>query len=375
MSSRPAVLCISSQQFGTDLGVLDGTIPDISWLQINDLDLMAAQREWWPARMQEQTIYAYETGAEAEAVWERARATGAKIISNAMKEHDVLAVMAGNFDYWGDEALRLGCEALGIPFLTLLREHFLTADDYEDGLGYQGYRLQPKTAGVAVAGELSRQTLTKFNIIPDSKIRVTGFPRFDLWFTPPKPLYERPVVLLSYLKGYGAEGHFYEMVRLFSETANRHPNIPFVLKAKHGFEHKTLKAMTAQFGSAVQVIHTPDMPNLLRGARAIIGYNSLSVFEGLLTSSPIFVPQWGEALRPWKSQAPCPIDPRLKDHMVFIPSAEEMTSALESAIAGTFPVSGSREREETFSKYVYHTRAEPACFRVVNFIREFSRGG
>ncbi len=369
--TRPAVISISSQQFGTDLGVLKGSVPGINWVQINDLALISAQKNWMPKHMQEQTVYGYETGPDIDAIWDRARRLGVDLISNVMKEQPVWAVMAGNFDYWNDEAMRLGCEELGIPFLTLLREHFLTADDYEDGLGYQGYRLKPKTAGVAVAGELSRHTLTKFNIIPDSRIRITGFPRFDLWLRPIEPFFERPVILLSYLKGYGAQENFQELLELTSAAAERYPDVPFIVKAKHAWELAEIKAMVRKLGDKVKVIETYDMPRLLHNARAIIGYNSLSLFEGLLTSSPIFIPQWGDALRPPKSQAPCPTDPLLKDHMTFSGSVEEFLSGLDAAIAGRYRVSDLADRQATFAKYVRHTPDEPACHRVVKFIEEF----
>jgi hypothetical protein len=371
--TRPAVISISSQQFATDLAVLEGTVPGINWIKVNDLDLINAQRAWMPRHMQEQIFYSYETGPGVEEIWDRARRIGVEIISKAMKEQPVWAVFAGNFDYWQDEAMRLGCEALGIPFLTLLREHYLTVDELELGGGYRDYHLVPKTAGVAVAGETCRQILTNFNIIPDANIRVTGFPRFDLWRRPPKQHFERPVVLLSYLKGYGATEHFKEMLALIAAAAERYEHVPFVVKAKHAFEYPEIEAMLRKLSDKVKLVHTNDMPSLLSGARAIIGYNSLSVYEGLFTQAPIFVPQWGEAKRLPRFQCPSPIDPLLKDHMAFPESAEEFLSSLDAAIGGRYPVSDPAVREAAFGNYFYHTPDELACHRVVKFLREFAK--
>jgi hypothetical protein len=214
--------------------------------------------------------------------------------------------------------------------------------------------------------------LVKFGIIPDHKIRITGFPRFDLWLTPKPPLYERPVVLLSYLKGYGAPNHFDEMLRIFASAAERYPAVPFIVKAKHEGEYPGLKATVRALSDKVQVVLSSDMPRILQGARAIIGYNSLSLLEGLMTTSPIFVPQWGEAKRPAKSQTPSPEDPRVKDHISFPGSEAEFLDGLDKAIAGRFPVSDLAERRAAFSKYVLFTPQEPATFRVRKFVEEFA---
>jgi hypothetical protein len=371
MTSRPTVVCISSLQFETDMKVLQSGVREIDWHTLKDFALADAQVPFMPERMQQQTDYAYEQGPDIEEIWEKSRAVGLHFLDGLMKERRVTAVMAGNWDYWQDEAMRLACETRGIPFLTLLREHFLTAEDHEDGFGYKGYRLKPKTAGVAVAGELSRQTLSRFNIIPDERIRITGLPRFDLWYTPQPPLFERPVVLLSYLKGYGAPGQFHDMLKIFADVAERHPSIPFIVKSKHYGEHPALKKMVREISGKVQVALTSDMPRLLGGARAIIGYNSLSLYEGLFTDAPIFLPQWGEAKRPAKSQAPSPVDPLLKDHMTFFESEDDFKVALEKAIAGRIPVSSRADRIATFAKFVRYSPDEPASFRVRDFIREF----
>ena len=374
MTSPPTVVCISSQQFQTDMLVLQSGVRDFDWRPLKDLLLIEAQAPWMPKSMQQQTVYAYESGPEVEAIWEQARKVGVQFLDGIIKEHRVTAVLAGNWDYWQDEAIRLACEAKGIPFLTLLREHFLTAHNYEGGFAYQGYKLTPKTAGVAVAGEISRKTLTKFGIIPYERIRVTGLPRFDLWYTPRPPLFERPVVLLSYLKGYGAERQFYDMLRLIAEMAERHPTVPFVIKPKHSAEEPGLRRLVSAMSERVQVVLTSDMPRLLAGARAIIGYSSLSLYEGLFTDAPIFLPQWGETNRPARLQAPSPDDPLLKDHMTFFESQDDFKVALEKAIAGRIAVSDRKYRRETFAKYVCFSEDEPASFRVRDFVREFSSG-
>lgn len=371
MSQPPTVVCISSLQFETDIKVLQSGVRDINWHVLKDYPLADAQAGWMPEHMQTQTKYAYETGPHVAALWERARAVGLGFLDGIMKEHRVVAVMAGNWDYWNDEAMRLACETRGIPFLTLLREHFLTRANYETGLGYQGYRLEPKTKAVAVAGEMTRRTLLKFNIFTDDRIRVTGLPRFDLWYTPRPPLYERPVVLLSYMKGYGADDHFHEMLRLFAAFAERHPTIPFIVKSKHWGEHPVLTDIVAKISDKVKVVLSSDMPRLIVGARAIIGYCSLSLYEGLMTEAPIFLPQWGEAKRDFRMQAPDPTDIRLNGHMDFFASPEEFTAALEDAIAGRYRVSDPAARRALFAEYVSFTDDEPASFKVRRFVQEF----
>ena len=54
-----------------------------------------------------------------------------------------------------------------------------------------------------------------------------------MWHSPVEAEYSRPIVLLSYRKGYGADEQFPEMLRIFVDAALRHPAVPFLVKAKH----------------------------------------------------------------------------------------------------------------------------------------------
>jgi hypothetical protein len=184
-------------------------------------------------------------------------------------------------------------------------------------------------------------------------------------------MFERPVVLLSYRKGYGAEEQFQEMLHLFAELAERHPTIPFVVKPKHQPEYEVMKELVADISDKVQVVLTWDMPRLLQGARAIIGYNSLSLYEGLMTDAPIFLPQWGQTKRDPRTQAPDPADRRLNGHMKFFETEEEFKAALDDAIAGRYPVSDRKARRALFAEYVCFSENEPASLRVQKFVQEF----
>jgi hypothetical protein len=370
-SSRPTVVCCSSFQFATDAAILQQLAADFDWVVIDNFELGRAQLDFMPLHMRQQTIYAYETGPHVPEIWAKAAVVGVKMLSDVMKERRVVAVMAGNWDYWQDEAIRLACAELKLPFLTLLREHFLTAEDYEDGFGYTGYRLTPKTDGVAVAGVQTLHTLTKFHIIPPERIRVTGLPRFDLWFGQNPPIHEGAVVLLSYMKGYGAETQFLEMIRVMADAAERYPHIPFVIKSKHEGEFPELERAAAAISSKVKVVLTADLPAIMRKARVIIGYNSLSVFEGLFTSAPILIPQWGGAKRDPRKQAPSPTDMKLRQHMTFCESREEFDRLLDRAIAGDLPVAPVKERRLVFMDYVCFKLNETASARIQAFVKEF----
>ena len=48
---------------------------------------------------------------------------GAAILSEARRHGPIDAVASANMDYWQDETMKLGCTALGIPFLVLCREN------------------------------------------------------------------------------------------------------------------------------------------------------------------------------------------------------------------------------------------------------------
>lgn len=233
-----------------------------------------------------------------------------------------------------------------------------------------------KVEGVAVAGDATMDFISDLKLQPREILRNTGFPRFDVWAIETTPMHDAPVVLMSYRKGYGADAHFVEMLGRFSAAARRHPDVPFLVKAKHRPEVGMIEEMLPDWEDNLKVVDALMLPRLILNARGIIGFRSISLHECLLTGAPILIPYWGETAMDETLLAPSPNDERLRGFMDFFTDPEDFERALEEiASSPRRPAAGSEAHHALFGQYFRHSRTERATTRVENFVAEFTGRG
>ncbi len=370
----PTVLCINSDQFNRDIVMLQHWSTRYNWVAILDTHLTETQAPWMPERLQKQAVYVNESGPDVDAAWAKARAYGHSILTEAKaKMPSLVAVMAGNWDYWNEECLRMACRDMGVPFLVLMREHNLTPNRKEDAELYERCKSFPRVDGVAVAGDVTMDFITDLKLQPPEILRNTGFPRFDVWRIETPTEYEDPVVLMSYRKGYGADAHFVEMLRRFSAAARRHPDVPFLVKAKHKPEIEMIEAMMPERPGNLKIVDALMLPRLVSNARAIVGFRSISLHECLLTGAPILIPSWGETAMDPTLLAPSPNDARLRGFMDFFTDPAEFERALDKAASAPRSVAVDMAGHHAlFAQYFRHSPTELATVRVENFVAEFA---
>jgi hypothetical protein len=366
----PTVLCISSDQFNRDLYMLQLLGKRFNWVAISDKKLVDAQ-PWVPQRLRKQGYYVNEESPEADAVWARTRDFGVELLHTVKAQMPTLAaVMAGNWDYWNEECLRLACREVGLPFLVLMREHNLTPNRAEDEVLYREVKRIPQVDGVAVAGPATYDFIRDLGLQPPEIVKSTGFPRFDIWTVPTTPGFERPVILFSYYWGYGTGPHFTEMLGIFDKVARRHPDIPFLIKAKIHSEIPKIEKLIPEFSPNLKIVDALALPVLIKGARALVGFRSLTLYEGLLEGAPIFIPYWGDAALAPDLLAPGPGDPRLRGFMQFLSSPEAFEAALEDAIVNDRRDENLAARHALFAQYFEHHPHQRATFRVEKFVAQ-----
>ncbi len=372
--SRPLVLCLYGLQFNRDIAALQLRTSKYSWAALPDTFLSETQDPWMPERLKVQSSYVNESGPDVDAAWQKAKRFGIGILANLVGQGmKITAVLAGNFDYWYEECLRLACDEVGLPFLVLMREHdltdirFKTQDDY-----YRQMKRIPDVAAMACAGEATAEVYAGLNLFPRSKLRITGWPRHDVWRDPVTPAYDRPVILMSYHKGYEATQDFEAMMDRFAHLSRRYPQVPFLVKAKHGVEEANLRRISDQCGLGLNVIDSMNLPSLLCNARVVIGFHSAAMYEALFAPTRILIPKWGETDQDPHTLAPSPADPVLEGHMEFLPTEESLRRAVaESAISGPYaPDMAARTR--AFGQYFAYDLDHTAVPRVEDFVAEFT---
>jgi hypothetical protein len=178
---RPVVLCLEADQFIRDVKMLQKRSTKYSWPALSFAVLLEEQKAWVPKRLQIQAHYADEWGPDVDAVWAQSKQFCIDILRGILDQGaDLVAVMAGNWDYWHEEGMRLACEALDIPFLVLLREHYTSGSRIEEAWEwFKNHRYVLRMTAAAVPGQLTLDVMGKLGVVPYDKMRVSGYPRLD----------------------------------------------------------------------------------------------------------------------------------------------------------------------------------------------------
>jgi hypothetical protein len=373
---RPTVLCLKRATFIKDIEEARSRA-DLNFVTAGATRIKTKQEKWIPPEWRIQSYFTDLLNRDLASFRPYLQRFAEAFLKAAMAVHPINAVMAGNTDYWQDEAIRLGCKALGIPFLVLCRENYTIAQDRANVLNhYIRARFRYSGAGVAVYSEISKATMERIGAYPPNAIWVTGAPRFDHWHKiKPVPEAERNcITLISYaFKIYDAMENFRDVAEAFAEFAAHEPALRFILKLKKENEADDAFALYPPLRES-KVELTADWPlvDLYPKSRAIIGCNSLAVAEALLSAAAVIVPAWRDAL---KDPDTCLYHYSVPEHarcMYFPRSAEEFRWLMERAVAGRLPPLGTpEERLACFNEHIAFSHEASASQKVEAFVRHF----
>jgi hypothetical protein len=372
-SGEPAILCLDRALFRKDIEEMQRRT-ELRFVMIPAARVKKAQEGWIAPQRRTQTYFYSYLESDLRRAREPLARFGRVFLETAMRRARISAVLAGNTDYWQDEAIKLGCESLGIPFLVLCRENYVwkKSADYVHSR-FIDSRFKFRGRGVAVASEVTRQTLVSSGAFGADQVTVTGWPRFDSWLGRDAALQERDsIVLLSYAeRRYLAPENFVDVLRIFAELAlaNQH-RLKFVIKTKKANETDEIYDICPSLrASEVEVTGTRSLMDIYDAARLVIGYNSLAVLETMLSSTPVVVPWWGDAVRP---QAECLLSAEnTGDRSVahFAKDAGQLKALIEQAISGPLgPLGTEQERLARFSAHSSFDPLKSSSQRVADWI-------
>ena len=377
-ADRPTILCLRRSTFIKDVEELRRrghfNLPLVSAARIKRL------QETWVAPDDRRQSYFYNY-LHTRLVRDRpylARFATA-FLEEALRIHPIDAVLAGNTDYWQDEAVKIACNALGIPFLALGRENYSMKIDAINVFNrFRSAKFRYNGAGVAVYSEATQRTMIDSGSFPDASVWVTGAPRFDHWIDLKcRPESERDmIILINYglPEGYLAPNNFAETARLFAAAAKRAPkDVIFVMKSKKLNEEEESRHIVPELNEApIRFICDEPLHTLYPRCRAVIGVNSLAVVEGLLAELAVIVPNWGDAQRDPIESLLIRDDPEDEAVTYFADSPAELETLLDRASAQTLPPKGDVAlRRKRFCRHIALPDHGTCADQVENFLRHF----
>jgi hypothetical protein len=270
--------------------------------------------------------------------------------------------LTGNFDYWQDVGFKKVAREKSIPFIVLSREHPVipsACDIVKARYARADYRFDGDA--IAVAGQSTFDVITHSGrICDDHQVRITGLPRYDAWrpVRKDKPLSQRSyITLLTFTSGYYADETFKDVLISFLKIADSYSSddVSFVVKTKDRLDTEKVRALANSYSAQhnVAISDTIDLFDLLPDSRLIIGYNSLSLVEGLMSGSRIAIPNWGQCL----SSGPkvmYPVDDPLVDELIDFPKDEQALYLLVAQAINDSQLNNDLEKNEKLIDQFIH---------------------
>ncbi len=357
---RPTVLCLERSQFIKDIEELR-RLTDLNWVTLNAVRLKERQEFWVPEADRQQGYFSTwlkeERGGHLRPILEK---FAVALLEEAQRNVRIDAVATANIDYWQDEAMKLGCAKLGIPFLVLCRENYTipwTVPWMHEHLAKARFHFDG--AGLAVFSQATKDAFAPGFDNPDD-IWVTGAPRYDRWLHM-DPLPDSAKNHLSLITfndpGYMAAHTFLEVAEIFDRVARaeRHAGLTWLVKCKkRGDRKEVLDRVGSLDGSPLQFEYDTPLFELYPRSRVVIGYNSLALVEAMLTDAPVVVPCWGETRAPRKDLLLDYEDPLTRKVVNFADTPEMFADMLTRTARGELLHTGTRE--ERLDLFKVHLR-------------------
>jgi hypothetical protein len=375
-ADRPTVLFARRSQFSKDV-VEMAQRTELNFVPISAVKIRQAQEIWVPETERQQTFFSTQLRERGGQLRQTLTAFGVAFLREASRKVPIDAVLVANIDYWQDEALKLGCAALGIPFLVLCRENYTipwTVPWLHDNIAKADFKFEG--SGVACFSEATKGAILPCMANPDD-IWVTGAPRYDRWLNlEPLPDADKSHVSLVTFNqpGYGAQDLFGEVLRLFADAAKAttHDHVHWLVKCKKRADMDDVRELLAPATGRLEFSFDIPLFELFPKSRLVVGYNSLALIEALLTDAPVVLPWWGQAKVARSDLLLDPDDPLTAAVFHVASSPDELASLLSRAAAGEDLRRGTPElRRAVFKQHLQVPESGSASQAVEAFIRHY----
>lgn len=381
-SGWPTILCLERALFAKDLAELDKRT-DLNLPRINATAVKWPQEAWVAPTRRRQAHLWHDLNTDLSSLRPQLEAFGLGFLCVAIAKHPIDAVLAANTDYWQDEALRLACRKLSVPFVALSRESYgighgreFVANNYKSGNFYFN------GAACAVASEVCRQFMEGQTAMRDAEICATGWPRYDAWrdYHMPSLAERKDVTLMAYgdpTQVQYAAVNFRHVLQSFSAAAERQLALPpeqrlhFVIKMKKGNEDGYIRNIRPDLNQlGIEILTDVPLPEICARSRMIIGFNTLAALEGLLGNCAVVVPVWGDSERAPSASLLHP-DIREDAEVCYFPrSVADFDMLVAATEAGMLEPKGTpQQRLARFSRHSLVEADTTASARFEAFVR------
>ncbi len=368
------VLAVSRELLAKDIEQIEART-EINFIPWRSGHLGRLMEAWTPKECQIQTIFMRDGQYQNHPCWTKGVELLRALHGVLEKKGSVPIAITANMDYWQEEPLRRFCAESGVKHLVLDRENHVV-QEYRDNMFRIFQQAKFKFEGqVAVFSQWMKELIVETGACGSEQITVTGAPRMDIWLDE-RPAPEKDTVTLLSFKTSLVEGIFEDALDTYIDTARKHPELQFVIKCKEGrgdFGRMKEKFSACNAPSNVRAEQHINMRDLLDRSCVIIGFNTLSLAEALLTDAALIIPAWKVTRNMKHLVMMDPDDEELGKEILFPRSLQQFRDQLQEALTGR-RVTDRAARLKLTNRYMKFTPGQTASERVAELIEKLVGG-
>jgi hypothetical protein len=273
---------------------------NLDFLSLRNTELHRCQSTYVPREYRKQTFHV-ETLADRRS-WGKVEDFGLRFVRGALDKYNINFVLDANFDYWQSYSVRHACKELGVPFFVLSKENPTTESAKQ--FYFRRYKnWQFEGQGIGCPSHHLSQVFEKLGVAGNQELWLTGLPRLDAYRKRHdiEPQKARNVTLLSFRGGnYGLEsesGYFDFLATLKTIVAEfrQTTGCRFLVKCKDGRDYRHHLAhfknqRSYESKKDCELCYEAKLKDVFASSTVVLGLNSLSVVEALLSRATIIMP-------------------------------------------------------------------------------------
>jgi hypothetical protein len=369
--ARPTILVIGNILFDKDIAEID-RVGRFNWIYLRRLSKILENRILPKDVRVQRHYHAYLSDPKYRCHWRASERFGMALLRTLRLTGPIEAVVSSHIDYWQDEGIRVACSRLGIPFLALCHENYNVPKTFRVRSNeFQKLGFRFNGTAVATFSEHMRDMFVREQICSPNRIVVTGAPRLDIW----RRVTNKPgprIALLAFLnqaKYYASSDYFFSVLDALCALVERAEGWELVVKCK-GSRDGSAVAERIEGRPNVSVTSEASLTDVLSTASIVVGGNSFSMVEALLSGAALFV---ADASGEPDASIFDPTDPLVAQCVQSVGSAEELLCSIDKTMAEGTPTVDHAARLRLLRRYVDFSPDEASAKRVADFIDCFIR--
>jgi hypothetical protein len=308
-NSKYTLLCIGRQGFNEDIISMSGLSSKLNYWIVPKIIFTSIFNHYFSNIVYKEIHVEYHTRKGLADKKRRYKVFIDQLLDALLLEKNINAVISGNYVYAWQQEIASCCLDKGIPFIVIHKEGMTTKNEYDNLVKQYTNKIFLGTKMLVYNNNIKNALLSS-NIknLDLNSLQVIGAPRLDKYFGI-EELGENIVFFSFYVEDKIRHLDLDDMtineLKNLSENfhaevmnfAHRNRNVSVIIKTKSGPKYydyvvKICKDNDYENLENLVITQNGDSYNLIKDAFCVIGYNSTTLVEGLISNRLLISPKF-----------------------------------------------------------------------------------